>query len=45
MEAQEERSDAENELIQTQVDYEIARLQLLRNLGILKIDDYGIVEE
>jgi len=34
--------DAENALIREQVNYEIARLQLLRNLGVLFIDEHGM---
>ncbi len=46
VEAQEELRDAENSLIETQVNYEIARVQLLRDVGILKLDETGnIVEE
>lgn len=42
VEAQESLTDARNSLIQEQVNYEIARLQLLRDLGILFIDDKGM---
>ncbi len=46
VEAQEELRDAENGLIETQVNYEIARVQLLRDIGILKINDScNIIEE
>ncbi len=34
--------DAQNTLIDEKVNYEISRLQLLRNLGILFIDDKGM---
>jgi hypothetical protein len=34
--------DAQNNLIDEQVSYEIARLQLLRDLGILFVDDDGM---
>lgn len=42
IEAQESLLDARNALIQEQVDYEIARLGLLRDLGILFIDEHGM---
>jgi outer membrane protein TolC len=45
VEAQEELRDAENGLIQTQVDYEIARVELLRDLGILRLDEAGNIVE
>lgn len=36
---------ATNELIQLQVDYVIARLVLLKDLGLLFIDDEGMWQE
>ena len=45
VEAQEELREAENGLIQTQVDHEIGRVQLLRDLGILHLDGSGNVKE
>ena len=41
-EAKEALLDAQNSLIQERVSYEIARLQLLRDLGILFIDENGM---
>ncbi|MHC5080024.1 MAG: TolC family protein [Planctomycetota bacterium] len=45
VEAQEELRNMENGLIQTQVDYEIARVGLLRDLGILDLDEFGCIVE
>jgi outer membrane protein TolC len=45
VEATQSLLDAENRLIDEQVSYEIARLQLLRNLGILFIDETGMWKE
>jgi outer membrane protein TolC len=45
VEAKEQQLAAENALIQNQVDYEIARLRLLRDLGILFIDENGLFRE
>jgi outer membrane protein TolC len=45
IEAQESLLQARNSLIQEQVDYEIARLSLLRDLGILFIDEHGMWTE
>ncbi len=42
VEANQALLDAQNALIDEQVNYEIARLQLLRDLGILFIDDTGM---
>ncbi len=42
VEANQSLLDAQNALIDEQVNYEIARLQLLRDLGILFIDDTGM---
>ena len=42
VEANQSLLDAQNALINEQVNYEIARLELLRNLGILFIDDNGM---
>jgi outer membrane protein TolC len=42
IDAQESLLEARNGLIQDQVDYEIARLTLLRDLGILFIDEHGM---
>jgi len=45
VEAQQALLDARNALISEQVGYEIARLQLLRDLGILFIDERGMWNE
>ena len=45
VEAQQGLLDARNALIQEQVNYEISRLGLLRDLGILFIDDRGMWTE
>jgi len=45
VEANQSLLDAENARIDEQVAYEIARLQLLRDLGILFIDDTGMWKE
>lgn len=42
VEANQSLLDAQNALIDEQVNYEIARLQLLRDLGILFIDETGM---
>ena len=42
LDAQESLLDARNALIQEQVDYEISRLGLFRDLGILFIDEHGM---
>jgi outer membrane protein TolC len=42
VEANQSLLDAQNALIDEQVNYEIARLQLLRDLGILFLDDTGM---
>jgi outer membrane protein TolC len=42
VEAQQSLLDARNSLIREQVDYEIARLGLIRDLGILFIDEHGM---
>ena len=42
VEARQSLLDAQNALIDEQVNYEIERLQLLRDLGILFIDDTGM---
>jgi outer membrane protein TolC len=42
VEARQSLLDAQNALIDEQVNYEIERLQLLRDLGILFIDDSGM---
>ncbi|MFT7484864.1 MAG: outer membrane protein TolC [Candidatus Paceibacteria bacterium] len=44
-EAQEALLDAQNSLINERVNYEISRLGLLRNLGILFIDERGMFKE
>lgn len=44
-EARQALLDAKNSLIQEQVSYEIARLQLMRDLGILFIDEQGMWQE
>jgi outer membrane protein TolC len=45
VEAQQSLLEAKNSLINEQVNYEIARLQLLRDLGILFIDEQGMWKE
>jgi len=45
VEAQQALTGARNDLIQERVDYEISRLRLLRNLGILFIDEQGMWSE
>lgn len=45
VEASESLLDAQNRLISEQVSYEIARLSLLRELGILFIDEQGMWKE
>lgn len=45
VEAQQSLLDARNRLIREKVNYEISRLILLRNLGILFIDDKGMWTE
>jgi outer membrane protein TolC len=45
VEAEQSLLEAKNGLIREQVDYEIARLRLLRSLGILFIDDNGMWRE
>lgn len=45
VDAQEELRDAENNYIQTLVDYEITRIQALRNMGILYLDLFGNIKE
>ncbi len=45
VEAQQALLDARNSLINERVNYEIARLQLMQNLGILFIDDRGMWQE
>jgi outer membrane protein TolC len=45
VEAQEGLLQARNTLIQEQVGYEIARLELMRGLGILFIDEHGMWTE
>jgi len=42
VEARQSLLDAQNNLIDEQVNYEIARLQLLRDLGILFVDENGM---
>lgn len=42
LDAQESLLQARNRLIQEQVDYEIARLSLIRDLGVLFIDENGM---
>jgi outer membrane protein TolC len=44
-EAEESLLGAQNSLIQSKVDYEIQRLQLLSDLGILFIDEQGMFKE
>ena len=44
-EAKEALLDAQNSLINEKVNYEISRLGLLRELGILFIDDRGMFKE
>lgn len=45
VEAQQALLDAQNALINEKVDYEIARLRLLKDLGILFIDEKGMWKE
>jgi len=45
VEAQQSLLDASNSLIREQVSYEIARLGLLRDLGVLFIDEHGVWKE
>lgn len=45
VEAQQALLEAQNALINEQVQYEIARLQLLRDLGVLFIDEQGMWKE
>ena len=45
VEANQDLLDARNALIGEKVNYEIARLRLLRQLGILFVDDQGMVQE
>jgi len=45
VEAQRALLDARNALIREQVDYEIARLGLIRDLGLLFIDEHGMWTE
>ena len=45
VEAEDALLNARNELVQEQVNHELARLELLRNLGILFIDDKGMWNE
>lgn len=45
VEAQESLLEARNALIQEKVNYEIARLNLLRDLGILFVDEEGVWEQ
>ncbi|HUR28791.1 MAG TPA: TolC family protein, partial [Planctomycetota bacterium] len=45
VEAQQSLLDAKNSLIREQVSYEIARLGLLRDLGVLFIDEHGVWKE
>jgi outer membrane protein TolC len=45
VEAQQALLDARNALIREKVDYEIARLELLKDLGILFIDEKGMWNE
>jgi outer membrane protein TolC len=45
VEAQQALLDAKNSLIREQVSYEIARLGLLRDLGVLFIDEHGVWKE
>jgi outer membrane protein TolC len=45
VEAQEALLEARNALIEEKVDYEIARLRLLKDLGILFIDEKGMWKE
>jgi outer membrane protein TolC len=45
VEAQEELRDAENNLIQTQVNHEIVRVSLIRDLGLLRLSGEGGIEE
>ncbi len=45
VDAQQSLLDAKNSLIREQVSYEIARLGLLRDLGVLFIDEHGVWKE
>ncbi len=45
VEAQQSLLEAKNSLIAEQVSYEIARLGLLRDLGVLFIDEHGVWKE
>lgn len=45
VEAQQALLEARNALIREQVDYEIARLGLIRDLGLLFIDEHGMWDE
>ncbi len=45
VEAQQSLLEAKNALIKEQVSYEIARLGLLRDLGVLFIDEHGVWKE
>jgi outer membrane protein TolC len=45
VEAQQSLLDAKNSLIREQVSYEIARLGLLRDLGVLFVDENGVFKE
>jgi outer membrane protein TolC len=45
VEAQQALLEARNALIREQVDYEISRLELIRDLGILFIDEHGMWNE
>ena len=45
VEAEEALLEAQNSLISAKVDYEIQRLQLLSDLGILFIDEQGMFKE
>jgi outer membrane protein TolC len=45
VDAQASLLDAKNSLIREQVSYEIARLGLLRDLGVLFIDEHGVWKE
>ena len=45
VDAQQSLLDAKNSLIREQVSYEIARLGLLRDLGILFLDEHGVWKE
>lgn len=45
VEAQASLLDAQNSLVREKVNYEIARLRLLREIGILFLDEYGMFRE